>query len=176
MHDAGNSDIWSAPAKARNRGRGCGMSEEIGARLISSRPTTRPSGCRTTRSTSASTGAWRHRASRRSRRSHGRAARPCTSRACTCTPASTRSTRRPAWCGCSARSQARIRARRSRATPSSATAKTTRRASTRSACTVGVANLRGRPTLAPRYLTQAPRGQGVAELARVLGALRASAE
>jgi len=42
--------------------------------------------------------------------------------------------------------------------------------------TVGVANLRGRPTLAPRYLTQAPRGQGVAELARVLGALRASAE
>ncbi len=42
--------------------------------------------------------------------------------------------------------------------------------------TVGVANLRGRPTLAPRYLTQAPRGRGVAELARVLGALRASAE
>ncbi|HTQ08118.1 MAG TPA: HAD-IIB family hydrolase [Polyangiaceae bacterium] len=42
--------------------------------------------------------------------------------------------------------------------------------------TVGVANLRGRPTLAPRYLTQAPRGQGFAELARVLGALRASAE
>jgi len=42
--------------------------------------------------------------------------------------------------------------------------------------TVGVANLRGRPTLAPRFMTQAPRGAGVAELARVLGALRASAE
>jgi HAD superfamily hydrolase (TIGR01484 family) len=42
--------------------------------------------------------------------------------------------------------------------------------------TVGVANLRGRPTLAPRYITSAPRGRGVAELARVLGALRASAE
>lgn len=42
--------------------------------------------------------------------------------------------------------------------------------------TIGVANLRGRPTLAPRFVTQAPRGQGVAELARVLGALRASAE
>jgi HAD superfamily hydrolase (TIGR01484 family) len=42
--------------------------------------------------------------------------------------------------------------------------------------TVGVANLRGRPTLAPRYLTLEPRGRGVAELARVLGALRASAE
>jgi HAD superfamily hydrolase (TIGR01484 family) len=42
--------------------------------------------------------------------------------------------------------------------------------------TVGVANLRGRPTLAPRFLTEAPRGRGVAELARVLGALRASAE
>jgi len=42
--------------------------------------------------------------------------------------------------------------------------------------TIGVANLRGRPTLAPRYITDAPRGRGVAELARVLGALRASAE
>jgi len=42
--------------------------------------------------------------------------------------------------------------------------------------TVGVANLRGRPTLAPRFITEAPRGRGVAELARVLSALRASAE
>ncbi len=42
--------------------------------------------------------------------------------------------------------------------------------------TIGVANLRGRPTLAPRFVTAAPRGQGVAELARTLGALRASAE
>jgi HAD superfamily hydrolase (TIGR01484 family) len=42
--------------------------------------------------------------------------------------------------------------------------------------TVGVANLRGKPTLAPRFVTEAPRGRGVAELARVLGALRASAE
>jgi HAD superfamily hydrolase (TIGR01484 family) len=42
--------------------------------------------------------------------------------------------------------------------------------------TIGVANLRGRPTLSPRFLTEAPRGRGVAELARVLGALRASAE
>jgi HAD superfamily hydrolase (TIGR01484 family) len=42
--------------------------------------------------------------------------------------------------------------------------------------TVGVANLRGRPTLAPRFVTEAARGRGVAELARVLGALRASAE
>jgi len=42
--------------------------------------------------------------------------------------------------------------------------------------TVGVANLRGLPTLAPRFITEAPRGRGVAELARVLGALRASAE
>jgi HAD superfamily hydrolase (TIGR01484 family) len=42
--------------------------------------------------------------------------------------------------------------------------------------TVGVANLRGRPTLGPRFLTKAPRGEGFAELARVLGALRASAE
>jgi len=42
--------------------------------------------------------------------------------------------------------------------------------------TVGVANLRGKPTLAPRFITEAPRGRGIAELARVLGALRASAE
>jgi hydroxymethylpyrimidine pyrophosphatase-like HAD family hydrolase len=42
--------------------------------------------------------------------------------------------------------------------------------------TAGVKNLRGRPTLAPRFVTEAPRGRGVAELARVLGALRASAE
>jgi HAD superfamily hydrolase (TIGR01484 family) len=42
--------------------------------------------------------------------------------------------------------------------------------------TIGVANLRGRPTLAPRFLTSAPRGEGFVELARVLGALRASAE
>jgi HAD superfamily hydrolase (TIGR01484 family) len=42
--------------------------------------------------------------------------------------------------------------------------------------TIGVANLRGRPTLSPRFITEAPRGRGVAELARVLGALRASAE
>jgi HAD superfamily hydrolase (TIGR01484 family) len=42
--------------------------------------------------------------------------------------------------------------------------------------TVGVANLRGRPTLGPRFLTKAPRGEGFAELARALGALRASAE
>jgi hypothetical protein len=40
--------------------------------------------------------------------------------------------------------------------------------------TIGVANLRGRPTLSPRFVTEAPRGRGVAELARVLGALRAS--
>jgi len=42
--------------------------------------------------------------------------------------------------------------------------------------TIGVANLRGRPTLAPRFITEAPRGRGIAELARVVGALRASAE
>ena len=42
--------------------------------------------------------------------------------------------------------------------------------------TIGVANLRGRPTLSPRFISTAPRGRGVAELARVLGALRASAE
>lgn len=42
--------------------------------------------------------------------------------------------------------------------------------------TIGVANLRGRPTLSPRFITTAPRGRGVAELARTLGALRASAE
>jgi hydroxymethylpyrimidine pyrophosphatase-like HAD family hydrolase len=41
--------------------------------------------------------------------------------------------------------------------------------------TVGVANLRGRPTLTPRYVTRAERGEGFAELAAVLGALRASA-
>lgn len=41
---------------------------------------------------------------------------------------------------------------------------------------VGVANLSGRPSLRPRYVTRSPRGQGFAELARVLGALRASAE
>jgi HAD superfamily hydrolase (TIGR01484 family) len=40
--------------------------------------------------------------------------------------------------------------------------------------TVGVANLSGRPSLRPRYVTQAPRGQGFAELARVLVTLRAS--
>lgn len=34
--------------------------------------------------------------------------------------------------------------------------------------TIGVANLRGRPTLPPRYLTGAPRGAGFAEAARVL--------
>ena len=42
--------------------------------------------------------------------------------------------------------------------------------------TIGVANLRGRPTLGPRFLTKSPRGEGFAELSRVLGALRASAE
>ena len=42
--------------------------------------------------------------------------------------------------------------------------------------TIGVANLRGKPTLAPRFITEAPRGRGIAELARILGALRASAE
>ncbi len=42
--------------------------------------------------------------------------------------------------------------------------------------TFGVANLRGRPTLMPRYLTSAPRGAGFAELSRTLGALRASSE
>jgi HAD superfamily hydrolase (TIGR01484 family) len=42
--------------------------------------------------------------------------------------------------------------------------------------TIGVANLRGRPTLLPRYITRAERGAGFAELARTLGSLRASAE
>jgi HAD superfamily hydrolase (TIGR01484 family) len=42
--------------------------------------------------------------------------------------------------------------------------------------TVGVANLRGRMTLRPRFVTRGERGEGFAELARVLGALRASAE
>lgn len=42
--------------------------------------------------------------------------------------------------------------------------------------TVGVANLRGRMTLRPRFVTRRPRGEGFAELATVLGALRASAE
>jgi HAD superfamily hydrolase (TIGR01484 family) len=42
--------------------------------------------------------------------------------------------------------------------------------------TIGVANLRGRPTIAPRFLTAEPRGRGVAELARALGALRASSD
>jgi HAD superfamily hydrolase (TIGR01484 family) len=41
---------------------------------------------------------------------------------------------------------------------------------------VGVANLRGRPTLRPRFVTRGARGAGFAELARTLGALRASAE
>ena len=33
---------------------------------------------------------------------------------------------------------------------------------------IGVANLRGRPTVAPRYLTSSPRGAGFAEAARLL--------
>lgn len=37
---------------------------------------------------------------------------------------------------------------------------------------IGVANLRGRPTLTPRFVTKLPRGQGFAEAARVLAALR----
>ncbi len=37
---------------------------------------------------------------------------------------------------------------------------------------IGVANLRGRPTLTPRFVTSLPRGQGFAEAARVLAALR----
>lgn len=40
--------------------------------------------------------------------------------------------------------------------------------------TIGVANLRGRPTLPPRYLTAAPRGAGFAEAARVLVERRSS--
>lgn len=42
--------------------------------------------------------------------------------------------------------------------------------------TFGVANLRGRPTLRPRFVTRGARSAGFAELARTLGALRASAE
>jgi HAD superfamily hydrolase (TIGR01484 family) len=41
---------------------------------------------------------------------------------------------------------------------------------------IGVANLRGRPTLRPRFVTTGARGAGFAEMARTLGALRASAE
>ena len=40
---------------------------------------------------------------------------------------------------------------------------------------VGVANLSGRPSLRPRFITREPRGQGFAELARTLTALRAGA-
>lgn len=39
--------------------------------------------------------------------------------------------------------------------------------------TIGVANLRGRPSLPPRFLTGAPRGAGFAEAARVLVERRA---
>ena len=42
--------------------------------------------------------------------------------------------------------------------------------------TIGVANLRGRPTLRPRFVTRGARSVGFAEMARTLGALRASAE
>jgi HAD superfamily hydrolase (TIGR01484 family) len=41
---------------------------------------------------------------------------------------------------------------------------------------VGVSNLSGRPSLRPRFITQGARGEGFAELARTLSALRASAE
>jgi HAD superfamily hydrolase (TIGR01484 family) len=41
---------------------------------------------------------------------------------------------------------------------------------------VGVANLSGHPSLRPSFITRSPRGEGFAELARVLAALRASAE
>lgn len=37
---------------------------------------------------------------------------------------------------------------------------------------IGVSNLRGRPTLTPRFQTSFPRGQGFAEAARVLAAFR----
>jgi HAD superfamily hydrolase (TIGR01484 family) len=37
---------------------------------------------------------------------------------------------------------------------------------------IGVANLRGRPTVSPRFRTSAPRGAGFAEAARVISALR----
>jgi len=39
---------------------------------------------------------------------------------------------------------------------------------------MGVANLRGRPTLRPRFVTQGPRSVGFAEMARTLGTLRAT--
>ena len=42
--------------------------------------------------------------------------------------------------------------------------------------TIGVANLRGRPTFRPRFVTTGARSVGFAEMARTLGALRASAE
>ena len=42
--------------------------------------------------------------------------------------------------------------------------------------TIGVANLRGRPTLRPRFVTAGARSAGFSEMARTLGALRASAE
>jgi HAD superfamily hydrolase (TIGR01484 family) len=41
---------------------------------------------------------------------------------------------------------------------------------------IGVANLRGRPTFRPRFVTRGARSAGFAEMARTLGALRASAE
>jgi HAD superfamily hydrolase (TIGR01484 family) len=41
---------------------------------------------------------------------------------------------------------------------------------------IAVSNLRGRPTLKPRFVTRAARSAGFAEMARTLGALRASAE
>jgi HAD superfamily hydrolase (TIGR01484 family) len=41
---------------------------------------------------------------------------------------------------------------------------------------IGVSNLRGRPTLRPRFVTRGARSAGFAEMARTLGALRASAE
>ncbi|HEX6274025.1 MAG TPA: HAD-IIB family hydrolase [Polyangiaceae bacterium] len=41
---------------------------------------------------------------------------------------------------------------------------------------IGVANLHGRPTLRPRFVTRGARSAGFAEMARTLGALRASAE
>jgi HAD superfamily hydrolase (TIGR01484 family) len=41
---------------------------------------------------------------------------------------------------------------------------------------IAVSNLRGRPTLKPRFVTRGARSAGFAEMARTLGALRASAE
>jgi hydroxymethylpyrimidine pyrophosphatase-like HAD family hydrolase len=41
---------------------------------------------------------------------------------------------------------------------------------------IAVSNLRGRSTLKPRFVTRGARSAGFAELARTLGALRASAE